>query len=103
MRQFWIFLMVVFCSCAMDKKENFVTDSELAQSSGMIEAELDSRFDCYKQLFIDSDSSFDSFHPKGQSQLFCINFLKLKNSRDSIINIKAMLTKEDWMRILFQF
>jgi hypothetical protein len=78
-------------------------ESELEQSRWTMEKDLNSRFDCFKQLFIDTDSSYNSGLPKGHTQLFYGEFLKLKNSRDSIVNIKESLTKEEWINILVQF
>jgi hypothetical protein len=72
-----------------------------------MEENLNSKFDCFKQLFIDTDSPNSAGRPKSQSQLFYEDFyedfLKLKNSRDSIVSIKRNLTKEEWINILVQF
>ena len=78
-------------------------ESELVQSRRTMEEDLNSRFDCFKQLFIDTDSSYNSEHPKGQTQLFYREFLRLKNSKDSIVNIKESLTNKEWLNILVQF
>jgi hypothetical protein len=78
-------------------------ESELEQSRWTMEEDLNSRFDCFKQLLIDTDSSYNAERPKGQTQLFYREFLRLKNSRDSIENIKESLTKDKWMNILVQF
>jgi hypothetical protein len=68
-----------------------------------MEEDLNSKFDCFKQSLIDTDSSYNPRQPKGHTQLFYGEFLKLKNSRDSIVNIKESLTKEKWINILVQF
>jgi hypothetical protein len=68
-----------------------------------MEENLNSRFDCFKQLLIDTDSSYNAERPKGQMQIFYKEFLRLKNSRDSIVNIKERLTKDDWINILIHF
>lgn len=68
-----------------------------------MEDNLNSRFDCFKQLFIDTDSSYNAEQPKGQTQIFYREFLRLKNSRDSIVNIKASLTMDEWINILVHF
>jgi hypothetical protein len=90
-------------SCSTDKEKNIVMESELQQSRWTMEEELNSSFHCFKQLFIDTDSIYNSDQPRGLTQLFYRDFLKLKITRDSIVNIKGFLGKTQWLEILDQF
>lgn len=78
-------------------------ESELEQSRLTMEKDLNSRFDCFKQMLIDTDSSYNAERPKGRTQLFYSEFKRLKNSKDSIVNIKESLKKDEWKNILVQF
>lgn len=103
MKNTWLTLIIIFYSCSADQKINIVLESELEQSRSAMEANLNSKFACYKKMFIDSDSTYDPSQPKGHAQLFYRDFSKLKNSRDSIARINTGLTKMEWMSIVFQF
>jgi hypothetical protein len=103
MRRLRILSVIILFSCSADNAKNIVMESELEQSRWTMEEELNSSFDCFKQLFIDTDSSYNSEQPKGQSQLFYRDFLKLKTTRDSIVNITGGLAKTEWLEILDQF
>jgi hypothetical protein len=102
MRLFWI-LSLLLISCSLGKKKNIVMETELEQSRLTMEEEINSRFDCFKQLLIDTDSSYNPAQPKGHTQQFYEHFLKLKHSKDSIVSIKKALTKNEWINILVQF
>jgi hypothetical protein len=103
MKQILIFSTIVLFACSTNDKTSVVIESELGQSTGEMMTRLDASFDCFKRLLIDTDSSYNSAKPMGHTQLFYVNFLNLKNTRDSIINIEESLTKKDWLYILAQF
>jgi len=103
MRQFRILSFIILFSCSVDKEKNIVMEAELEESRWEMAEKLDSCFDCFKKLFIDTDSSYNSNQPKGPHQQFYKDFLRLKTTRDSIVSIKVGLTKNEWMEILNQF
>jgi hypothetical protein len=103
MKHFDVFLIICLVSCSKYDKRNIALEGELQVSRWMMEAEINSRFDCYKTIIIDPDTTYDSSNPKGPFQTFYRDFLNLKNTRDSIVSIKTSLTKKEWMDILLRF